>query len=418
LNLVGVVPKPIFRASKNVEGYQLSFQVGNALTGQGLNSTLNLSLHSPFFEFINSIGLEALTNNKLVFVPVTDIVLASNVEQICHVDRSLVALLLSQHNTLSETNLQRIIRFKNMGFKIAFHGFRDASVLEPFLPYTDYIFANYDTERLMPVLFLVRSGGYPIKVIATDVDTVDIFNRTAALKIDYFRGRFYKTPALSDKNIVSPLQVNYLQLLNQVNNDDFDFVKFTKVVQRDTSLAIQFLKMVNTSSIKQEIKSLRHAAALVGQKEIKRWVTTAVTSSMSQEKPGEITRISLLRAKFCENLAGLFEMGVHKENLFLMGLFSVLDVILEMPIDKALEMIVVPEPVSQALLGEQNDFGLIYSFAKFYEYGDWTEVSRMALVHNLKIQDIFHAYNDALVWYGRMINMKIDKDEMDDEEQS
>jgi EAL and modified HD-GYP domain-containing signal transduction protein len=410
-----VVPKPIFTASKNVEGYQLSFQVGNALTGQGLNSTLNLSVQSPFFEFINEIGLDVLTTNKTVFVPVSDIILASNIEQVCRADRSLVALLISNHNTLSEANLQRIIHFKKMGFKIAFRGFSDASVLEPFLPYADYIFAHYDNDKLMPVMFMVRSGGYPIKVIATDVDTVDVFNRTAALKIDYFRGRFYKTPALSEGNAVSPLQVNYLQLLNQVNSDDFDFEKFTKVVQRDPSLAIQFLKMVNSSQMRQEIKSLRHAAALVGQNEIKRWVTTAVTSSMSQEKPGEITRISLLRAKFCENMAGLFEMGVHKENLFLMGLFSVLDVVLEMPIEKALEMIIVPDSVQKALIGEENNFWQIYNFVKNYEYGDWMEVSRTALVYNLKTTDIFHAYNEALHWYGRLINMKIDQDDLDEE---
>jgi EAL and modified HD-GYP domain-containing signal transduction protein len=87
-----------------------------------------------------------------------------------------------------------------------------------------------------------------------------------------------------------------------------------------------------------------------------------------------------------------------------------------MPIDKALEMIIVPEAVRQALIGEENNFWQIYDFAKNYEYGDWMEVSRTALVYNIKTIDIFHAYNEALVWYGRLINMKIDQDELDEEE--
>ena len=410
-----VVPKPVFKASKEVEGYYLSFQMGNALIGQALSASINNRADSPFFEFINKIGLEVLTTNKVIFVPVSDIVLATNLETVCKVGRSLVALLLDRNNALSDQTLQRVKRFKELGFRIAFYNVPDIHALDSFLPYADYVFANHEAADIMPVLSHLRSSGYPAKVVASNINTSEAFQRSVQYRVEFFEGLFYTTPTLNEGNRVTPLQVNYLQLLNQVGSDDFDFDKFTKIVQRDTSLAIQFLKMVNSSSVRQEIKSLRHAAALVGQNEIKRWVTTAVTSSLSQEKPGEITRMSLLRAKFCENVAGFFDMGVHKNNLFLMGLFSVLDVILEMPIDKALEMIIVPDTVKSALLGEQNDFGMIYNFIKLYEQGNWNEVSRYALIKNIAVRDIFKAYNEALTWYGHLINMEIENEDEGEE---
>ena len=407
-----LVPKPIFNKNKEAKGYFLSYQVGNALIEAGKSHLFENSTASPFFDFLNEIGLEALTGNNLIFVPVTNVLLATDIERSCSVDPSLVALLLGGQITLSEANLQRVARFKGLGFKVAFRHYTDYKLLEPFFPYTDYIFTGNETSDIMSALGSIKASGCPIKVIVSNVDSTSDFDRVAAFNAELFRGEFYaETTKINKNNPVSPLKTNYLQMLNQINQDDFDLDKFAKIVQRDTALAVQFLKMVNSSSIRSnKITSLTHAAALLGQKEIKKWGTTAVTSSLAQESPGEIVRLSMLRAKFCENIAGLFEMGVHKDNLFLMGLFSVLDVILDMTMEKALHLVYVPDKVREALMGEENDFSKVFRFIRLYEDGDWTEVSRIALVDKMSISAIAEAYHDALSWYGKLINMS-DEDE-------
>jgi len=407
-----VVPKPIFSASKEVKGYYLSFQVGNALLEEGTARGLDLGANMRLFDFVNNIGLDVLTMNKLMFMPVTDVLLATDLESSCVVDRSLVVLMINKNNQLSQANLKKVAALKAAGFKIAFFSYSSIEAVEPFFPYVDYVFSRNDTEIMMPTVRYIKTQGHPAKIIATKVDSSQTFDRVNLFGIPLFTGHFYKVPMAGRDNRVSPLQVNYIQLLNQVSQDDFEFDKFTKIVQRDTALAIKFLKMVNSSHVRSsKITSLRHAAAMIGANEIKRWITTAVSSTLSQEKPDEITRMSLLRAKFCENIAGIFEMGVHSDNLFLMGLFSVLDVILEMPIEEALGLVFVPEPVKVALTGGNNNFGQIYNFVKEYEQGDWTEISRTALIKNFNIKDIYNAYYDALTWYGRLINMTVDEDE-------
>lgn len=405
-----VVPKPIFNRSKTVTGYYLSFQTGNALLEEGKMFAYENSIQSPFFEFVNQIGLEVLTSDLPIFIPVSNVQLATNLEDVCTVDRTRVALLLGRRVDLSAANLERVKHFKEEGFMIAFIHKDDFRALDPFLPYTNFVFSGNEASSVMPLVGFIKQRHSPAKVIARKITSEQTYEKMMSFGLEYFAGSFYMNPIISKDRRVSPLKVNYIHLLNQVNQEDFDLDKFAGIVQRDTALAIQFLKMVNSSAVRaNKITNLRHAAALLGQREIKKWATTAVTSSLAQESPGEITRLSMLRAKFCENLAGLFEQAVQKDNLFLMGLFSVLDIILETTMENALRIVRVPDRVRDALLSKEPVFGEVYQFVKLYENADWVEVSRMALVKQFSISDIFNAYNNALVWYGKMIHMAIDE---------
>jgi EAL and modified HD-GYP domain-containing signal transduction protein len=403
-----VTPKPVFSRTKEVFAYYLSFQVGNALLEEAKSYAFDNDVDTPFFSFVNRIGLHALTNSKLIFIPVTNVHLALDLENICKVDRSLVALLMGPKVELSSDNLQRIIRLRAEGFKTAFIHQTDYEALEPFFPHTDFIFNNGDTAA-MPVLSArIKKSFARTRIIARGIDDDAAFNKALQCGGELLRGKFYKTTSIVRDNRVSPLKINYIQLLNQVNQDDFELDKFAGIVQRDTALAVQFLKAVNSSHHRgNNITSLRHAATLLGQKEIKKWVTTAVTTTMALGSPSEVTRLSMVRAKFCENLATMFEMGIHKDNLFLMGLFSVLNVILETSIEQSLQIVRVPDPVQTALLGKENDFANVYRFVKLYEEGEWTEISRLALINNMKICDIYEAYREALVWYSDLVSLSV-----------
>jgi EAL and modified HD-GYP domain-containing signal transduction protein len=98
-------------------------------------------------------------------------------------------------------------------------------------------------------------------------------------------------------------------------------------------------------------------------------------------------------------------MAIQKDNLFLMGLFSVLNIILETSLESAFKIVRVPDKVRLALLNDEGEYARVYQFIQLYEEGEWTEISRLALVNHMKIGDIFEAYNEALMWYGRLIAM-------------
>jgi EAL and modified HD-GYP domain-containing signal transduction protein len=162
------------------------------------------------------------------------------------------------------------------------------------------------------------------------------------------------------------------------------------------------LKMVNRMARNSEITTLRHAAAMLGQKELKRWINTAVAHELYADKPNEITRLSLIRAKFAENLAAAFGLGAKAPELFLMGLFSVLDVILDRPMAEALQIIKVSNEIGEALINNKGKLAPVLSFVKQYEAANWQEISRLMIVDSIEMDVINDAYLMTLQWYKEL----------------
>ncbi len=122
-------------------------------------------------------------------------------------------------------------------------------------------------------------------------------------------------------------------------------------------------------------------------------------NALYADKPNEVTRLSLLRAKFAENLAEAFGLKAQKDELFLMGLFSVLDVILEKPMAEALKVVHVAGEISNALIYRIGVLAPVYDFMLQYETANWAEVSRLMLLKNIDMNTVYEAYTSALKWY-------------------
>ena len=184
-----------------------------------------------------------------------------------------------------------------------------------------------------------------------------------------------------------------------VNDADFDLTKAADVISRDTAMVLSLLEMVNKMSVNSKITSIRHAAAMLGQKELKKWINTAVTRELCADHPSEITRISLLRAKFMEQLAPMYGMAQKSSELFLTGLFSVLDLILNMPMEEALQKVNVSKEIISALVEQKGDLAPVYQLMLCYENADWQEISRQMIMMNQSIDEISKIYISSLTWY-------------------
>jgi EAL and modified HD-GYP domain-containing signal transduction protein len=410
-----LVPKPLFTSGMVVEGYYLSYQYGNAILESVKSNPLDRAMHSPFFDFINAVGMDALTQGKPLFVPITQILIMTDLERDINESPSKIVFLLDKGTLPEPAVLDRMKRFNKLGFRFAVVYQNNLNELKPYTPFTDFIFLRLPVSHLVSHARMVQKEFPRATVVATDIEEQPVFDMIKHSSIDLFDGPFYKVhiPSSAKQNALSPLKVNYIQLLNIVNKEDFDFQTFTRTVRQDIALAIQFMKLVNTASrSRTDIKNLNQAAAMLGQREIRKWVAAAVTNALCADNPSEVTRISLLRAKFCENMGRHFEMAMDNENLFLMGLFSVLDVVLSVPIKDALGMVFVPASIHEALVKGTGKHYEVLSFVLTYEHGAWAEISRIALMRHITVDDIHVAYRDALLWYSDMIRMTVDADEL------
>lgn len=404
---------PLFDENMSVSAYSIYSRKNNFFTNlsrlgaefaDGVSGAEGLTL-------INSIGIETLASDRPVFVPLTNISILTDVENQCDASPSRIVFLIDHSVPPVEMYLKRIAELKEKGFGIAVQKL----AISDFMPYAeilkmaDYIFLDYQKIVIDKAKIFFEKLYPNISLCAVNIDTMDTF---LGLKekggYTYYEGPFYRVPVTRGDAEVTPLKINYIQLLNTVNSDDFNLEDAADIIGRDTALTISLLQMVNKMTVNSGITTIRHASAMLGQKELRKWINTAVANALYSDKPSEITRLSLIRAKFAEYLAADYNMAARTEELFLMGLFSVLDVIMEKPMSEALGVLQVGGDVKSALLGEGGPFAGVYEIIKQYEAANWTELSRILLLDNKDTDVVSSAYMKALEWY-RDLNAEMEE---------
>lgn len=394
---------PLFDETVTVQAYSVFTQKKNhlltpSLLGTGSNDG---AADIAGLDLIESIGIETLSMDKEIFVEVNNISIFSDISGQTQTPHDRLVLLANNTIKPDEMYINRFKELKKMRYKIAIRKLADDDfeAYHELLLLTDYILLS-PSKNDMEKAYKHLSSVYPnIKICAGQVDSQEDFDKLKKIGFDLFEGGFFRVPITQGEEEVAPLKVNYISLLNLVNDSDFDLTKAADVIGHDTALVISLLKMVNKMSVNSEITSIRHAAAMLGQKELKKWINTAVTNELCADKPNEITRLSLLRAKFAESLAPVFEMSVHSSELFLMGLFSVLDLILNKPMKEALMMVHVSKLIENALIEDKGELAPVLDFIIQYENASWQEVSRQMLLKRIDINQVYDAYTNSLQWY-------------------
>ncbi len=410
--LVSIIP--LFDEDIAVRAYSLFVQKKNYFLNPNLlgGAQFDGAGHVDGLEVIDNMGMETLSNDAEVFVQVSNISVFSDIENQCDAPHERVVLLLDNTVLPSDMYLDRLKALRKSGYKLAIRKL-EVSQFEDYrevLQLMDYILLNQRKIDISKAKIYFQSLFPHIKLCAVGVDSMETFDKLkAAGGYSLYEGEFFRIPGNRSEHEVSPLKVNYIQLLNMVNSPEFELTEAADIIGRDTALVISLLKMVNRMTRNSTITSIRHAAAMLGEKELRKWLITAVAGQLYTDKPNELTRMSLLRAKFAENLAPVFSMAIQSSELFLMGLFSVLDVILDMPMKDALETIKVSKNISDALVYHKGIFAFPLEFILQYENANWQEVSRLMIVHNIEMQPVYDAYLNALRWYRDTIFADTDR---------
>ncbi len=399
---------PLFDENMAVRAYSIFTQKDNfflnpMMLGTGRNDG---AADVEGLELIEEMGIETLSEDKEIFVPIGSISVFSDVESQCGAPHGRIVFLLDNTIPPVEMYVRRLRELKEKGYKLAMRklAVADFENYREILKLMDYVFLNSRKIAIDKAKLYFGKLSPRIRLCAGAIDTMENFE---ALKesggYQLFEGEFYRVPVTKGSHEIAPLKVNYIELLNVVNNENFELSAAADIIGRDTALTILLLKMVNRMAVNSGITTIRHAAAMLGQKELKKWINTAVVNELYADKPSEITRLSLLRAKFAEGLAPLFSLAGKTEELFLMGLFSVLDVILEKPMVEALEMVKVEGDVREVLTQGTGKFASLYHFMICYEKADWSEVSRLLLLGEMDMEKVNDAYISALRWYKKLI---------------
>ena len=402
------IPVPIFDEDMAVMAYYFRYQHGDnpIIFDQKLTHQFDGKIASQLFDLLDEIGIEPFTLGRPIFVPVSNINLLSGFSRkgVLGPKPDQIILRLDETVTEEDIYIDAIKKAKDEGYKIALKLPKNVNDYRVILGLCDYIVVDQKTANKKEAMQLIK--GYPnAKSVATHVDSYNLFNLANASGYDMFEGKFYSIPVPMGQTEISPLKMISIQLLNEVSKDDFDINEVAQLIQKDVALTVSLLSFVNSQQKgDQKISTISHAAAMLGQYEIRKWCSTAASSAMASDKPNEINKHSLIRAKFAENLAPIFGLSKDSESIFLMGLFSMLDVIMDKSIEEALTLVSVSEDIKAALVYNNGKFSQIYEFIQKYESCDWTNVARLMILNNSTVEEIFEAYMSTLTWYKDLLH--------------
>lgn len=401
---------PFFDRNMSVSAYSLFTRKNNFLMNPSLLGSRQFdgAAYVDGLELIQELGTTTLSGGKPIFVSLNNISIFSSLESECKNTNHAPILLIDQTFPPVSMYTDRIRELREFGYHFAIrnlpvHCYEDYA---PILSQMDYILIDCQKIDAVKASFYFRKLYPDICICASNIPDMETFGKLSpAETISLFEGTFFRMPVTRGEHKVSPLKINYISLLNLIEEDDFDLTKAADIISQDTALIISLLRLANTRSFNSEITSVRVAVSMLGQKDLTRWIQTTVIEKLCSDKPNELMRLSLLRAKFAENLAPVFGMAMRSQELFLVGLFSILDIILDCSMEEALSMVRVSGKIRAALLEHTGSLAEVLHFIVKYESAEWQEVSRQLVLKNIEIPDVSHAWVSSLQWYAKLIAM-------------
>jgi len=397
---VFVARQPVFDRSRELYGYELlcrSNDLANEIGGVDSGTATTQVIANSLL----AIGLDNIVCGKKAFLNVDHALLESGLHSILPPEAMVFELVESVEPT--DQLLTTCRDLQRLGYAIALDNFVEQPRLQPLTQAVNLIKVDIQkTPREEQERLVQTYQPRGIALVAQKVETQEEFEWAQRIGFDYFQGYFFARPALVRAHQIPAAKVNCLRLLREIQNDDLDFARLESMIAPDVSLSFKLLSYVNSALFAgfEEISSIQRALARLGEQAIRRWVVLAALPVMAKDKPGELIVHSLVRAHFCEHLVELAGVG-NKSTGFLMGLFSLLDALLDVPLVEGLHQAGVGVSVCGALLGttgEDDPLRKIYQLVCRYEAGDWKAVSEFAARLHVRTSSLVDAYSESTLW--------------------
>jgi EAL and modified HD-GYP domain-containing signal transduction protein len=370
-----IARQPILDTGLQVFAYELLFRGGPQNSFQPFANAAS----SVIADSITLFDLDMLTGQARAFVNVDEMALRLGAPRLLPADRIVVEILETVRPT--EEMLGACRELRSAGYQLALDDFVDSPGIAPLVEFASFLKIDFQMFDARARSALARKyADNHIRLLAEKVETESEFREARDLGFSYFQGYFFCKPSMVETREIPGNKAIQLQLLTAVAAPELRFDFIENLLKQEPSLLYRLLRYLNSPilGLRSEVRSVRHAIALLGENEFRRWASIFAIISMSTGKSPELIRTALTRAFFCEEFsaaAGLREKG---PNLFLMGLLSVTDALLDKPMREALKALPVTQEVKIALCGGTNHFRDVLELVLALERAEWIRLSDIA----------------------------------------
>ncbi len=300
-----------------------------------------------------------------------------------------------------EYHLQPLLALNKRGFRIALNQEALRPIYAPWLALTAFIkldMTAFAPEQAKDLVKFARTYTRA-QIVAEKVETPEQHALMAQLEVKLFQGYWFSQPALVKTQTLRPSHATIIQLINLVRNQA-ETTEIEALLKKDPTLSFNLLRFINSSGfgLSCEITSFRHAVMILGFKKLFRWAALLLTTSRADNAAPAIGTMAVVRGRLMELLAAELLRPEECDNAFVVGVFSMLDTMLGIPMEEALDSLALPEPVLDALLHNRGVFAPFLALTKACESGDDTLFAHHVDALNLSSRQVNMAHMEALAW--------------------
>jgi c-di-GMP-related signal transduction protein len=397
----------IFDRERKLYGYELLYRSNSGASAFD-GTAADVATMQVLSNTVMSIGTENVLGGKRAFVNFDHRLLRDNMHAALPKDSIVIEILETVEATDDLVALCREIA--GQGYTLALDDFTDETNLEPLTHIVKIIKVDMrQTSREDQERMLRRYKPRGVTMLAEKVETHAEFEWARRAGYDLFQGYFFARPVVVRSQQIPAVKMSCLRLLREMQAPEIDFDRVEKLLREDVALTYKLLRYVNSAMFarRTEIQSIGRALMVLGEDGIRRWVALATLPTLATDKPTELLTMSLMRARFCEKLAEHTNDG-RPGKAFLMGMFSLLDALIDQPLDEALRSVDLGRDVTEALLGvgeADNSLAQLHELILHYEQGNWDAVEQIARHCNIPISATGDAYLDSAEWAQEIIGI-------------
>lgn len=388
--------QPIFDADRKVVAYELLFRSDNLNIARVSNA--NQATYRTMDNSLNFFGLNELVGSKLAFFNFPRDLILDKTYDVLPSGRTVIELL--EDVEVDQALIEACRTIRAAGYAIALDDFAFSPQYEPLLKIADFVKLDVLATDLPACHAIIKKYRRPgLTFLAEKVETHAVFHDMKEIGCDLFQGYFFCTPEVLSTKPLGGVKQNYLLFMKELARTPLSYEELEQTIKRDMSLSVKLLKYLNSAAVglTQKISSIHQAITLLGEQKLKRWGALVGMACMAQDKPLELARICLIRGRFCELMAD--DIGEKNGvDLFLLGLLSGLDAILDRPMAEALKDLPLSPQIKSILLGDSSRTGKLFMAALACERGDIKRIALMGKILGLSEGRLAESHREAITW--------------------
>jgi len=399
-----IARQPILDKKKSLFAYELLFRDGldNYMPNIDGDTATSKLLSSSFL----TIGIDKITFGKRAFINFTQNLIETDIPLMFPRETTVVEILEDVNPTLRV--IEACKKLSSLGYYLALDDFVFKLELTPLIELADIIKIDFRATPYSEMKQIIQQFGTnkkKIKFLAEKVETNEEFRDALNMGFELYQGYFFSKPEIVKGKEISGSIIQYLNFMIEISKPNYDLNELEKIISRDISMSYKLLRYVNSAYFKRssETESLKQALFILGRDELKRLLSLIGLSKLASNKPDELIRSSCIKAKFCENLGYVSACGARHEELFLLGLFSNLDAILDQPMNEIMEKLSLAASLKETLVNRKGELANYLELAESYEQGKWESVkgvaSKMCITENI----IPNIYLEACSWTNEFV---------------